>query len=128
MPLFPSKTAEGVWLEFNCHMCFQVDEAERRLHGKDKQCPIQKRALESGRKPVKWDRNSRTKEMARAYKCREFKSRPDSTRRRIVNEFDTNQDSLFELTAEQLKQGNHLVPVEGWPDRPRKDAKDDNHA
>jgi hypothetical protein len=114
MALFNSLTAQGIWLEMNCHLCFQVDEAARRLHGKDTQCPIQKRALESGRKPTKWDRNPRAKEMERAYKCREFKSRPDSTARKRVNEFDTDQDSLFEPRPEELK----YVPVEGWPDRP----------
>jgi hypothetical protein len=122
MPLFKSKTAEGVWLEFNCHMCFQVDEAERRLHGKDKQCPIQKRALESGRKPVKWDRNQRARDMAHAYTCREFKSRPDSTARKRVNEFDIPQDSLFEIPEHEVE----FVPVAGWPDRPRKDNGGDH--
>lgn len=115
MPLFKTETAQGVWIEFNCHMCFQPDEAARRLHGKaDAQCPIQKRALESGRKPVKWDRNTRAREMQRAYKCREFKARPDSTQRRRVNEFETDQDSLFDPKPVPYR----FVPVDGWPDRP----------
>ena len=123
MPLFRSVTAQEVWVSMNCHMCFQTDEAQRRLHGKDLQCPIQKRALTSGRKPVQWDRNTRAKDMKSAYKCREFMRQPASTARAKVNEFDTNQDSLFEPTPTEYS----FVPVEGWPDRPRKGG-DGDHA
>jgi hypothetical protein len=120
MPLFKSRTAEGVWLEMNCHRCFQVDEALRRLHNKDTQCPIQKRALESGRKPVKWDRNPRPKDMEHVYRCRAFQDKPASTARKRANEFDIQQGSLFEARAAPYQ----LVPVDGWPDRPSADEVD----
>jgi hypothetical protein len=122
MPLFKSVTAQEVWVDHHCHRCFQPDEAMRRLHGKDTQCPIQKRALESQRKPVKWDRNTRARDMQSAYKCREFMRQPASTQRVKVNEFDTDQDSLFEVAPVDYS----FVPVDGWPDRPRKGGEGDH--
>lgn len=102
-----------------CETCFEPNEAARRIAGSNTQCPIQKRALDTGRKPVQWDR-TRSKDMETSIRCNEYQPRPKSTARGTANEFDVPQDSLFDV-----KHGAyHLVPVEGWPDPPTRNEVD----
>jgi len=91
------------------------------LHGKDTQCPILKRALETDRKPVKWDR-TRSKDMATSIKCNARTTRPASVARSKVNEFEVPQESLWEDS--ELDHAEHFVPVPGWPERPRSKGVD----
>lgn len=110
MTLFASLTAQEIWIEMNCHQCWQPDEAARREHGKETQCPIQERALRIGRKPVEWKRNTRQTIMAHAYKCNAYQDKPAVSRRDSVDE----NVPLFEETPYRVDVG--FVPVDGWPD------------
>ena len=110
MTLFKSQTHQEIWLDRWCHTCYQPDEAMRRIMGADTQCPIQKRALETGRKPVKWERNARAHDMENAIRCHEYLDKPRTTRK--TKALDANQDSLFDVEPREI----HLVPVPGWPD------------
>lgn len=120
MTLFKNGTHQDIWIEHNCHRCFQPDEAARRTQGKDTMCPIIKRAINSGRKPKEWDRMPREKLMSKSIKCNAFQATPASTARAKAPEQDT---SLFDTE----EQPYILVPVDGWPDRPRA-GKEVDHA
>lgn len=110
--LFRNDTHRDVWLDHHCHRCFQPDEAARRLHGKDTQCPIQERALRTDRKPVEWDRNPRTTTMADSIRCNEFAARPPTSK--ADKSFE--DVPMFDIEPAEID----YVPVEGWPEAPRK--------
>lgn len=113
MTVFKTPTHQDIWIEANCHTCFQPDEAARRLHGKDTECPIIKRYNRTGKKPKAWDR-TRSTELSKTITCRSYLARPEAVRRGVVNEFDQQQDSLFDIPTHEA----HFVRVEGWPERP----------
>lgn len=52
MKLFRSQVHQDIWIEHHCERCH---------HGipDPMLCPILRRALKTGRKPVEWDRNTR---------------------------------------------------------------------
>ena len=102
-----------------CHTCFQPDEAARRLHGKDSVCPIWAKAMKSDRKPVEWDRKPRATDMDRTITCNEYTSKPPIVRRATSVQDDV---PLFDVTPYNTEVG--LIPVEGWPDKPKKDGVD----
>lgn len=94
--LFRNDIHRDVWVEHNCGNCFQPNEVERRLQGKNTMCPILKRALDSGRKPVEWKR-TRSDLMAKSIKCTEFSATATSYRTRKTNGVDPDQHSLFDI-------------------------------
>lgn len=117
MTLFKNQTAQDIWIEHNCHRCFQPDEAARREHGKDTQCPIQEQALRTGRKPTQWERKPRAQTMAGAIKCNAYQAKPSLNRRGSAQPYD---ESMFgDDSPYRVDVG--FVPVDGWPDRPKKD-------
>lgn len=118
MTLFRSNAQRDMWIDRWCHVCFQPDEAARRLQGKDTQCPILAKALRTDRKPVEWDRNTRTDEVWRTIKCNSHTPKPPIHRRE--KHFD--DVPMFDETPYKVDVG--FVPVEGWPDRPKKDGVD----
>lgn len=115
MTLFRSDTHRTAWISRWCDSCFQPDQAQLRIQGTGNGCPILARALKSGRKPPQWDR-TRSTDMETSIKCNEYSAKPAVVRRGTAFEdvpmFDVEpQDTLY-------------VPVDGWPDPPRKKGLD----
>ncbi len=102
--LFKSETAQQVWMENYCQRCWHLPVG----------CPILDRALASGRKPKEWVRNPRPAQalMQNAYACKEFAIQPPVSRRGPQQFEDV---PMFDVDTSMPV---HLVPVEGWPDRP----------
>ncbi len=128
MTLFRSPTHRDVWQMRWCHTCFQPDEAARRLHGKDTQCPIWAKAMRTDRKPVEWQRNPRATDMEKTIKCDQYTSRPPIvTRRPVVTKrakmLEAEEIPMFDVEPHD----ENFVPVDGWPDKPRKKG-DVDHA
>lgn len=94
--IFRNDVHRDIWIEHNCANCFQPDEVARRFQGAQRECPILKRALASGRKPVEWER-TRSDLMAKSIKCTEFAPTPTSYRTKRTNGVDPLQDSLFPM-------------------------------
>jgi hypothetical protein len=111
MTLFKNDVAQDVWIESNCIVtkCYRQPT-----------CPILARALARDRKPREWDRNNRSTAMATAYRCNAFGERaPKPT---PVKDFE--DVAMFDVEPAALT----LAPVAGWPDRPVKHNKRDDHA
>lgn len=120
MAVFNNQVHEEIWIENNCGTCFERHEAARRIQGKDTQCPILARYFRRKRKPSEWERTRKTL-MAETIKCTEYKARPDSVKTKGDTDFE--DVPLFDIEPHET----YLVPVEGWPDKPRVD-KDGEHA
>ena len=120
MTVFKSEVHQDIWIEHNCHKCFEPHEAARRIQGADTMCPILKRGIKNRKTlPLSWER-TRSKDMATSITCNAFQPQPDSTARKRA---ELQEDSLFDMDEHEA----HLVPVPGWPDRPHK-SKDAEHA
>jgi hypothetical protein len=77
MALFRSPLHQEVWIEHHCHRCY--------FHGQG--CTILSKALRTDRKPVEWDRNTRSGAlMAETIKCNSETRQPPSLSRPVVNE------------------------------------------
>lgn len=100
--LFSSNTKQEVWLEHWCRRCW-----------KESDCPIKERALRTERKPKEWTRNARDGLMKDQYKCGEFQAQPPLVRRKGAQQFE--DVPMFDVDPATPV---HLVPVEGWPDKP----------
>src|ERR1700733_10075998 len=81
MTLFRNTTHQEVWRQRWCETCFQPQEAQRRIQGKDTQCPHWEQAMRNGRKPVVWDRMPRADEMERTIKCNAYQDKPALTKK-----------------------------------------------
>lgn len=112
MTLFRNDTHRDLWKQRWCHTCFEPHEAARRIQGRDAVCPIWEKALRTGRKPVEWDR-TRSDEMEKSIKCNAYTNRP---MRSMKPEQQFEDVPMFDVEPRQA----HLVPIEGWPDRPTK--------
>jgi hypothetical protein len=112
-PLFNNEIHKHVWQERHCHSCFQPDEMARRLHGKVAVCPIWAKAMESGRKPVAWHRNSRATLMADTYKCEAHVDKPASVAVSHKTQMTDADAALFDVEPHDI----NYVPVDGWPNR-----------
>lgn len=125
MSIFKNQTHQDIWIDRWCHTCFQPDEAQRRIQGKNTQCPIQARALKPGRKtlPKEWERNSRNDTMEHSIKCTQYQPKPPDTRWRANLLTVDDVAALFDVDPQVIS----FVPVDGWPDQPRK-GKDVDHA
>jgi hypothetical protein len=109
MTLFKTPTARDVWLGANCDRCY-------RHIGDRYDCPILEKALRTDRKPVEWTRNPRAQLMQDSIKCGEFATRPPLVKRKGEQQFE--DVPMFDV--EPVVDINY-VPVEGWPEKPRKD-------
>ena len=96
----------AAWVERNCRVCYQPDEARARLtdqHG----CPHLMRSLQN-KLPTPWKRR-RNAPLGETYKCEAFIKQPPVVRRgKAVDQ------TVPMLDAEP--EDYNLVPVEGWPD------------
>lgn len=117
MTLFRNETHKEIWRQHWCEKCWQPDEAARRIQGKQTMCPIWERAMRTGRKPQQWDRMPRADEMVRTIRCNAYQPLPPNTRRPKAAAEDV---SMFDVEPQPKK----LVPVDGWPDKPKKDEVD----
>lgn len=110
MSVFPSNTAREAWAEKWCDRCFEPAEADKRLHGKGKGCPIMLHALTFGKKPPAWERNRRATTMDTRFACNAFRAKPEVVRRgKAVDE----TLPMFEIEPTPTT----FVPVQGWPDK-----------
>lgn len=117
MTLFHNNTHKELWRQRWCDTCFQKDEAKRRIQGKETACPIWAKAMKSDRKPPEWDR-TRSDEMEKSIKCNAYEPRPAAVKR--GNKFE--DVPMFDVEPHEA----HLVPVDGWPERPCKDKEVDH--
>ena len=120
MTLFRNDTHRDVWQMRWCHTCFQPDEAARRLHGKGTVCPIWEKAIHTQRKPPQWDRMPRADTMDRTIRCNEYTDKPPLNRRQVSQ--TTHDEPLLDVTPYKTDIG--YVPVDGWPEKPKKDEVD----
>jgi hypothetical protein len=79
MALFRSQLHQDIWIEHHCKRC--------HFGQADTMCPILHRALRSNRKPVEWERNTRTGAlMSETMKCNTETRQPPTLSRPVVNE------------------------------------------
>lgn len=117
MTLFRNDTHRELWRQRWCETCYQPDEAARRIQHKQARCPIWARAMQSDRKPKEWDRMPRADQMIRTIRCNEYAPQPPVIRRdKAVGE----DQPMFDVEPADAK----LVPVEGWPDKPKPNEVD----
>jgi hypothetical protein len=95
------------WVEKHCRVCFQPDEASKRITGDGPGCPHLARA-EQGKLPTPWTLR-RNATWGDTYRCDEFTPKPPVNRRgKVVEEIEPMLD------VEPAER--NLVPVDGWPD------------
>jgi hypothetical protein len=131
-PVWANSIERDAWVERHCRVCFQPDEALRRITGDGPGCPHLARA-EQNKLPTPWTRR-RNAVMGETYRCAEYTKRPPVNRRRkVVEEIEpmfevdpvgcvkTDNDEVC-LCDDVRECGSaypierHLVPVDGWPD------------
>jgi hypothetical protein len=95
------------WVERYCRVCFQPDEAMKRITGDGPGCPHLARA-EQNKLPTPWTRR-RNAVMGETYRCADFAPKPPVNRRQVSTE---ETPPLLEVPSDD----RHLVPVENWPD------------
>jgi hypothetical protein len=96
-------------VEKNCRVCFQADEARKRVTGTGTGCPHLARG-DDNKMPKPWTRR-RNAVWGETYRCAEFLDQPPVNRRREGIEATM---SMFDEAS--LLTDRNLVPVEGWPD------------
>jgi hypothetical protein len=111
MTLFKTPTHRAVWMGKWCDQCWR----------KTVDCPILEKALRTDRKPPEWTRNPRAQLMQDSIKCAEFATRPPLVKRKGAQQFE--DVPMFDVEPVDIG----YVPVEGWPEKPRKD-KGGEHA
>jgi putative SOS response-associated peptidase YedK len=122
-PVWQHPVERDAWVEKNCRVCFQADEARKRVTGTGPGCPHLARGDEN-KMPKPWTRR-RNAVWGETYRCAEFLDQPPVNRRTVsVEETPPMFDDIEAVDR-------NLVPVEGWPDwkaeeRARKSK--DNHA
>lgn len=75
--------------------------------------------MRTDRKPPSWDRKPRATDMDRTITCNEHMSKPPIIKRAKAVVEDV---PMFDETPYKVDVG--FVPVDGWPDRPKKDGVD----
>jgi hypothetical protein len=94
-------------MEKHCRVCFQPDEASKRILNRGDGCPLLVRAG-AGKLPHQWKRR-RNAQLSETYRCSDFIDEPPVNRRTC-----TPADTLpmFDVaTSDDVP----LVPVKGWP-------------
>jgi hypothetical protein len=107
------------FIESNCRVCFQTDEATKRVLDTGPGCPHLARAAK-GKLPNAWTFR-RTGAMGETYRCADFTAKPPVNRRGSA---PANTVPMFDDLPEDVD----FVPVEGWPSaedfgRKKKDDK-----
>jgi hypothetical protein len=99
----------NAWVEKNCRVCFQPDEALARATGGPKVhgCPHLLRSL-INKMPTPWKRR-RTAPIGETYRCEAFMAKPPVNRRKKSTE---ETAPLLDVAPDDY----NLIPVDGWPD------------
>jgi hypothetical protein len=131
-PVWLNDIERDAWIERNCRICFQPDEAIRRVTDSGPGCPHLARSLEN-KLPTPWTRR-RNAVMGETYRCSEFAPKPAVNRRgKVTEEIEplfpidpigcTRNDQGEVCNCDDAREcGNayplerNLVPVDGWPD------------
>lgn len=119
-PVWQNDIERDAWVEKNCRICFQPDEALKRITNNGPGCPHLARA-EQNKLPTPWTLR-RNAVMGETYRCADFLKKPP-VNRRAKAELDVEPLVLVD-PAER-----HLVPVDGWPDyrAEQRKSKDGDH-
>jgi hypothetical protein len=78
-PVWLNNIERDAWVEKNCRVCFQPDEALKRIMGDGPGCPHLTRA-ENNKMPSAWTRR-RNAVKGETYRCADFQKRPAVNRR-----------------------------------------------
>ena len=84
--IFASETAAAVWREAWCDRCFHPAQSELRVTGKGLGCPILAFALATRSVPREMSRSGRDGLMRDAFRCSEFRDRPDVVGKHVVED------------------------------------------
>lgn len=106
-PVWANPVEAAAWQEKHCRICFQADEARKRVAGEGDGCPLWKQAL-ANKLPTQWTRR-RNAVMGDTYRCDSFLKQPPVARRPAA---PAEIEPLLEVEPED----RFLVPVDGWPD------------
>jgi hypothetical protein len=106
-PVWLNDIERDAWIEKHCRICFQPDEALRRITGDGPGCPHLARA-EDNKLPSAWTRR-RNAVMGETYRCADFQKRPAVIRRVKA---DVEIEPMLDVRPDEYR----LVPVETWPD------------
>lgn len=106
-PVWQNDIERDAWVEKHCRVCFQPDEALKRITNSGPGCPYLARA-EHNKLPTVWTLR-RNAVMGEKYKCDAFMKQPAVNRRPQALAID---DPMLDVEPAE----RHLVPVEGWPD------------
>ena len=105
-PVWHNDIERDAFIETNCRVCFQPDEAAHRVLGTGDGCPHLIRAA-ADRMPKAWERR-RNAVMGETYRCSDFADKPP-TKRRKTAPADTVE--MFDVEPGEID----FVPVDGWP-------------
>lgn len=105
-----NKIERDAWVEKNCRVCYQPDEALARVTGGPKVhgCPHLIRSL-TNKLPTPWTRR-RNAPIGETYRCEAYMAKPAVNRRAVSTEVTEA------LPLDVAEADRNLVPVEGWPD------------
>jgi hypothetical protein len=106
-PVWLNNIERDAWVEKNCRVCFQPDEALKRITDAGPGCPHLARA-EKNKMPNAWTRR-RNAVMGETYRCADFQKQPAVNRRPKA---DVEIEPMLDVDPAE----RHLVPVDGWPD------------
>ena len=108
MPVWRTETERDAWVERNCRVCFQPDEAALRVLNKPPGCPHRVRG-DQGKMPQVWKKR-RNAVIGETYACAAFVKEPPTAARRSA---PADTAPLFDDPGPDEYR---LVPVEGWRD------------
>ena len=106
-PVWHNAIEEAAFRETRCRLCFQPDEALKRITNQGPGCAHLARAAD-GKMPKAWSKR-RNPVLGDTYKCDDFIDKPPVNRRKTAP-----ADTTPMLDAEP--DDYRLVPVDGWPD------------
>lgn len=110
MSVWKSGVEEAAFRETHCRVCFQPDEALKRVTDDGPGCPhLLKAQVNKVALPEPWTRK-RNAPLGSTFKCDDFRKQPAVNRRRIAPD---ETPSMFDDVDPDERL---LVPVEGWPD------------
>jgi hypothetical protein len=107
-PVWQNDIERDAWVERHCRICFQPDEALRRITGDGPGCPHLARA-EQNKQPTPWTRR-RNAVMGETYRCSEFQKRPAVNRRGKV---DVEVEPMLDVDAPEPKRPDQITE-EAW--------------
>jgi hypothetical protein len=106
-PVWHNDIERNAWVEKNCRVCFQRDEALKRITNTGPGCPHLARAGQN-KLPTPWTRR-RNAVIGETYRCAELQKQPPVNRR---GKTTVDIEPMIDINPED----RHLVPVDGWPD------------